>query len=104
MEFIIALFVLIAALAVLDAAALTWGVDSREGLSDDRVRLAWRPRHHLDARLFSVRWPNPKPSSNARAGPHSSKCSSPASMRASPLTQSCEPSIRKRTLRPPSVV
>lgn len=37
MEFIIAIFVVIGTLAVFEAAALAWGVDSREGLLDDRV-------------------------------------------------------------------
>ena len=38
MEFIIAILVVIAALAAFNVTAVTWGVDSREGLSDDRVR------------------------------------------------------------------
>lgn len=38
MEFILALLVAISTLAALDAAALTWGIDSREVLPDDRAR------------------------------------------------------------------
>jgi hypothetical protein len=38
MEFIIAILAVIATLAALGAAAVTSGVDSREGLTDDRLR------------------------------------------------------------------
>jgi len=38
MEFIIMFAILIAGLMGLDAAALNWGADSRDGLPDDHAR------------------------------------------------------------------
>jgi hypothetical protein len=38
MEFIVMIAILIAGLIGLDAAALTWGADSRGSLPDDHVR------------------------------------------------------------------
>jgi hypothetical protein len=38
MELLVLVLALVAGLALLDAAALTWGVDSREPIADDHRR------------------------------------------------------------------
>lgn len=38
MEFIITVLMALILIAAVDAAALTWGVDTRDGMLDDRAR------------------------------------------------------------------
>ena len=50
MEPIVIIVGLVAALVMFGLAAVTWGVDSRDGLRDDHSPLDGRPSHDLDHR------------------------------------------------------